>query len=50
MSLPLALQEDIAAYMKEPANESVESVLRRFDMQAQKYRFMEATLEHKRDR
>ena len=44
-----ALQEDIDTYMKD-ADESVEAVLKRFDLQAQKYRYMEASLEHKKER
>jgi prefoldin subunit 5 len=41
--------EDIDTYMKD-TDESVEAVLRRFDMQAQKYRYMEASLEQKKER
>ncbi|XP_062510816.1 prefoldin subunit 3-like [Corticium candelabrum] len=42
--------DDIDAYMKDPANESAEAVLKRLDMLLQNYRLFEASLEHQRER
>lgn len=47
---PLPLQEDVDAYMRDAANSSAEVVLKRFDEQRNKYKFLEANLKQKKQR
>ena len=44
------LQEDVDQFMKQSGNGSVELVLKRFDEQYKKYKFLEANLLAKRKR
>ena len=44
------VQEDVEAFMQLPGNSSAEVVLRRFDDQHNKYKFMEANLKQKKQR
>lgn len=50
LSPPLSLQEDVDAYMRDEANSSAEVVLKRFDEQRNKYKFLEANLRQKKQR
>ena len=43
-------QEDVEAFMQLTGNSSAEAVLRRFDDQHNKYKFMEANLRQKKQR
>ena len=43
-------QEDVEEFMQLPGNTSAEVVLRRFDEQHNKYKFMEANLRQKKQR
>lgn len=43
-------QEDVDAYMRDVANSSAEVVLKRFDEQRNKYKFLEANLKQKKQR
>ena len=43
-------QEDVNDFMKQPGNGSAEVVLKRFDEQYKKYKFLEANLVAKRNR
>ena len=43
-------QEDVDQFMKQPGNGTVELVLKRFDEQYKKYKFLEANLVAKRKR
>jgi len=45
-----SLQEDVDAYMRDEANSSAEVVLKRFDEQRNKYKFLEANLKQKKQR
>ena len=42
------LQEDVDAFMQLPGNSSAEAVLRQFDEQHNKYKFLEANLKQKK--
>ena len=44
------LQEDVDKFMQDPKNPSAEVVLKRFDEQHTKYKFMEANLIEKKKR
>uniref|UniRef100_H9H6W7 Phosphatidylinositol-binding clathrin assembly protein n=1 Tax=Monodelphis domestica TaxID=13616 RepID=H9H6W7_MONDO len=43
-------QEDVDAFMKQPGNESIDTVLKKLDEQYQKYKFMELNLTQKKRR
>ena len=43
-------QANVDQYMQDPANPSAEVVIRRFDEQHNKYKFMEANLSQKKNR
>ena len=45
-----SLQEDVDTFMQESGNSSAQVVLRRFDEQLNKYRFLELNLAQKRKR
>ena len=47
---PRVLQEDVNQFMKLPGNGTTEVVLKRFDEQYKKYKFLEANLLAKRKR
>ncbi len=46
----LCVQEDVDKFMKDPGNTSAEVVLKRFDEQHGKYKFMEVNLTQKKKR
>lgn len=48
--MSICLQEDVDQFMKEAGNGSAEVVLKRFDEQYKKYKFIEANLAVKRKR
>lgn len=43
-------QEDVEKFMSLPGNRTAEAVLKRFDEQRNKYKFMETNLEQKKRR
>lgn len=46
----MCIQEDVNEFMKQPDNGTAEVVLKRFDEQYKKYKFLEANLVAKRNR
>ena len=46
----LILKEDVDSFMKQPGNETADTVLKKLDEQYQKYKFMELNLAQKKRR
>lgn len=46
----LMLKEDVDFFMKQPGNETADTVLKKLDEQYQKYKFMELNLAQKKRR